>query len=63
VRTSIDEKNQQSKRAIDVLAHVVVVDQYNLISPTFASITTSPAHKIRPTTAQPTEEGTMTPDD
>jgi hypothetical protein len=63
VRTSIDEKNQQSKSAINVLAHVVVVDQYDLISPTFASITTSPAHKIRPTTAQPTEEGTTTPDD
>ena len=64
MRTSIDEKNQQSKSAIDVvLAHVVVVDQYNLISPTFALITTSPAHKIRPTTAQPMEEGTTTPDD
>ena len=63
VRTSIDEKNQQSKSAIDVLAHVVLVDQYDLISPTFASITTSPAHKIRPTMAQPTEEGTTTSDD
>jgi len=63
VRTSIDEKNQQSKSAIDVLAHVVVVDQYDLISPTFVSITTLPEHKIRPTAAQPTEEGTTTPDD
>jgi hypothetical protein len=63
VRNSIDEKNQQSKSAINVLAHVAVVNQYDLISPSFASITTLPAHKIRPTMAQPTEEGTTTPDD
>jgi len=63
VRTSIDEKNQQSTSAIDILAHVVIVDQYDLILPTFVSITTLPAHKIRPTMAQPTEEGTTTPDD
>ena len=40
-----------------------IVDQYDLILPMFASIKTSPAHKIRPTMAQPMEEGTMTLDD